>query len=60
MQLDITVEPNETVNNFTLAGAIYETCENSLGDLDAETIATMLMAQVDRNYRNKEAESNDV
>ena len=48
MQIDFTLEPNESMNNFTLAGVIYEYCKDSYGPrLDAKVVAEMLLAQIE-------------
>ena len=40
--------PNDKVNNFTVAGALYEACkEAQYDDLDPETIARMILQQCD-------------
>ena len=52
MKLKIELDTGEPfVNNFTLAGAIYDLCKG-LYECDAETVARMILQEVDcERYR---------
>ena len=51
MKLKIEIEADELVNNFTLAGGVYDLC-NELYECDAETVARMILQEVEyERYR---------
>lgn len=47
MRLNIILEENETFNNFTFAEAIHSACKNSIEEVKAETVAKMILLQIE-------------
>ena len=47
MKIGIILNEDETVNNFGFAEAIYAECVRNDLDLDAETVAKMILLQVE-------------
>lgn len=42
-----SIEPGETLNNFTFAGAIFQICEVNSECLNAEIVAKMILTETD-------------
>lgn len=47
MKIGFILNENETVNNFSLAEAVYAECARDDLFLDAEVVAKMILLQVD-------------
>ena len=46
MKLGMLLNEDELINNFTFAEAVFAECKRTDLDLDAETIAKMILLQV--------------
>ena len=46
MEYKITLDLGESLNNFSLAHALYKLCKDENLELDAEAFCNMLMSQV--------------
>lgn len=48
MKMTVHLGKNERLTNFKLAEAVWEFCEDNANDLDADTIAKMILVQGER------------